>query len=176
MIHSEAGLSSYILTTECMAAVWAIEDMAQCFFPFVSCGYKCGPEKGKPSSACEAQGHQLWKTEPGLSGEEHRLMVGQVTQGSSGKERDVVRVTPPSHHLPGHRKSLPPISWDFWGPVVGVGWRLGCGPQSLPHLLSWLALKAALGRRQQSSAFVGGWIGARGAGSQIEWEGDNLFF
>lgn len=53
---------------------------------------------------------------------------------------------------------------------------MGCGPQSLSHLLSWLALKADLGRRQQGSAVVGGWIEARGAGSQIEWEGDNLFF
>ena len=48
------------------------------------------------------------------------------------------------------------------------------GPQN--PLLSRLAPKAHLGSRQQGSVFVGGWIGARGANSQIMWEGDNLFF
>ena len=67
--------------------------------------------------------------------------------------------------------------WDIWGPVVwGWGDPHKCGSQSLPLLLSWLAPKADLGRRQQGSEFVGGWIGASPASSQFEWEGDNLFF
>lgn len=35
---------------------------------------------------------------------------------------------------------------------------------------------SAGGSREQSVASVGGWSRARGAHSQIEWEGDNLFF
>lgn len=73
-----------------------------------------------------------------------------------------------------------------WGPLWE--WELANVAWGLPTLLSltgstdlgrrrWQqSWASAGGSREQSVASVGGWCRARGAHSQIEWEGDNLFF
>lgn len=65
----------------------------------------------------------------------------------------------------------------------GLGGLPTSSPYLVPRLL-WAGgggdLRAvsasAGGSREQSVASVGGWRGAKGAHSQSEWEGDNLFF
>lgn len=66
--------------------------------------------------------------------------------------------------------------WDTWGPVMWVGGSTQMRPLEPPPPPLLAGSQGGSGRRLQGSEFVGGWIGARGVSSQIEWEGDNLFF
>ena len=102
---------------------------------------------------------------------------GPTEGGMCGPGRQqAMKVTEPSQWPPSQTLGDTSDPLGHLGPSSDGGWGgRQCGPQSLP-LHSQLALKADLGRRQQGSVFVGGWTGARGASSQIVWEGDNLFF
>lgn len=119
-----------------------------------------------------------------------------------GKQRSGMRGLGPVLHTTAGAQWEVPWGWGIWTREVlqvtelsqgPPSWTLGdtsdplghlgpssdveggtCGPRN--PLLSRLVPKAHLGSRQQGSVFVGGWIGARGANSQIVWEGDNLFF
>lgn len=61
--------------------------------------------------------------------------------------------------------SGPPYLLSLAGPEADLGRRRGQQSSA-----------SAGGSREQSVASVGGWRGARETHSQIEWEGENLFF